>query len=250
MFIDAHCHLDFEGLIDRLDEVILNAQKAGLKAIVTSGINPATNRQALEIVSRFPNIVKASFGVYPIGASSRDEKLYDVDAELQFLSQNKDRFAIVGECGLDYKTGKDKELMKDGFSKVLEMAKKLNKTVLIHSRKAELDCIEMCQSHGMKKVIMHCFCGRKHLVKKAYDLGFNFTIPTTVVKLQQFQEMVAEVDINHLLCETDSPFLSPFKDKRNEPAFVVESYKKIAEIKGMDIEEVKNNIWMNFQRLF
>lgn len=253
LFIDIHCHLDFEGLAERLDEVIKNAKKAGLKAIVTSGITPDTNRKVLEISKKYPDIVKPSFGLYPPDALSRETEKkneFDVDEELKFWQKNKDKFISIGEVGLDYKNGKDKIMQKEVFEKVLETAKKLNKPVIIHSRKAEEDAINILESSGHKKVLMHCFSGRKHLVKRAYDLGYYFSIPTHVVRLQQFQEMAKEIDINHLFCETDAPFLSPFKDKRNEPAFVTESYRKIAELKGMTLEEVEKNIWMNFERLF
>ncbi|MBW2988861.1 TatD family hydrolase [Candidatus Woesearchaeota archaeon] len=252
LFIDVHCHLDFEGLIERLDSVIKNARNAGLKTIVTSGITPETNRKALEIASKYPDIVKPSLGLYPIDALSREgqDKNLDVDKELEFWNKNKGRFISIGEVGLDYKNGKDKKMQKEVFEKVLDTAKKLKKPVIIHSRKAELDAIGILESSGIKKVVMHCFSGRKHLIKKAYDLGYSFSVPTNVVRLQQFQEMVREIDINRLFCETDSPFLSPFREKRNEPAFVAESYKKIAEIKGMDLEEVEKNIWMNFERVF
>ena len=251
--IDIHCHLDFEGLIERLDEVIENAKKAGVKRIVTSGITPGTNRKVLEIAAKYPDIVKPSLGLYPIDALTREEgkvNEFDVDKELEFWQKNKDKFISIGEIGLDYKNGKDKAMQKAVFEKVLDTAKKLNKPVIIHSRKAEEDAINILESSGYKKIIMHCFSGRKHLVKRAYDLGYYFSIPTNVVRLQQFQEMAKEIDINHIFCETDSPFLSPFKDKRNEPAFVIESYKKIAELKGMDLGEVEKNIWMNFEKLF
>ena len=252
LYIDVHCHLDFEGIIERLDEVIQNAKKAGLKHILTSGVNPETNRKILEIASKY-DIVKPSFGLYPMDALTREEgkeNIFDVDKELQFLEQNKDKFISIGEVGLDYKNGKDKQMQKAVFEKILETAKKINKTVIIHSRKAESDALDILESLEMKKVIMHCFSARKHLIKRAYDLGYYFSIPTNVVRLQQFQDMVKEIDINHLFCETDAPFLSPFKDKRNEPAFVIESYKKIAEVKGMTLQEVENNIWMNFEKLF
>ncbi len=252
MLVDVHCHLDFEGLRERLDGVIENARKAGLKSIITSGINPETNKLALEIASKY-DIVNASFGIYPIDALEREglikEKI-DVDEELRFLEKNRDKFICVGEVGLDLHSGKDLERQKEAFSKILDSAKKLNKTVLVHSRKAESEALDVLESSDTKKVIMHCFTARKHLVKRAYDLGYNFSIPTNVVRLQQFQDLVELVDINHLLTETDAPFLSPFKDKRNEPAFVVETIKKIAEIKKMTKEDVVNNIWMNYQRLF
>ena len=253
MLIDIHCHLDFEGLAERLDEVISNAKKAGVKTIVSSGVNPETNRKILEIQKKYPDIVKASFGLYPMDALSRESdksNVFDVEEELDFLEKNKNKFVSVGECGLDYFNGKNKEMQKVVFEKVIEKAKKLNKPLIIHSRKAEEDALDTLESSGYKKVVMHCFCANKKLVKRAYELGYYFSIPTNVVRLQQFQEMAKDIDINHLFCETDAPFLSPFKDKRNEPAFVVESYKKIAELKKMEFEEVIKNIWMNWERLF
>ena len=252
MLVDVHCHLDFEGLRERLDEVIENAKKAGVKSIITSGVNPETNRLALEYAKKY-DIVNASFGVYPVDALNREgfpTKPFDLDKELKFLEENKDKFISIGEVGLDLHNGKDLEAQKKVFSKILEIAKKIDKPVLIHSRKAELEVLEMLESHDMKKVIMHCFTARKHLVKRAYDNGYYFSIPCIVNKLQQFQQMVELVDINHILTETDAPFLSPYQDKKNEPAFVAETIKKIAEIKKMDIKEVENNIWMNYQKLF
>lgn len=253
MLVDVHCHLDFEGLRERLDEVIANAKNAGVKSIITSGVNPETNRIALEIASKYKDIVHASFGLYPIDALEREGlvgKPIDVDAEIKFLEKNKDKFISIGEVGLDMHSGKDLNRQKEAFGKVLEAAKKLDKTILVHSRKAESEAIDMLESFGMKKVIMHCFTARKHVVKRAYDLGYYFSIPPVIVRLQQFQDMADFVDINHILTETDAPFLSPFKEKRNEPAFVTETIKKIAEIKKMDIVEVENNIWMNYQKLF
>ena len=102
---------------------------------------------------------------------------------------------------------------------------------------------------------MHCFCGRKSLVNKIIDNGWFLTIPTSVVRSSQFQENAGITPITQLFCETDAPYLSPFKDskggfQRNEPAFVAEAYKKLAEIKGMELKEVINNIWMNWQKTF
>ena len=97
---------------------------------------------------------------------------------------------------------------------------------------------------------MHCFTGKKSLVKKIIDNGWFLTAPTSIVRSTQFQENVKLTPITQLFAETDAPYLSPFKNKRNEPAFVPESYKKIAEIKNMELKEVINNIWMNWQRTF
>ncbi len=101
-----------------------------------------------------------------------------------------------------------------------------------------------------KKVVLHCFSGNKKLIKHAADNGWNFSIPPVIVRLQHFQMMAEIININQLLTETDAPYLSPYPGKTNEPAYVAETIKKIAEIKGFEQEEVANNIFMNFQRIF
>ena len=97
---------------------------------------------------------------------------------------------------------------------------------------------------------MHCFCGKKNLIERAAKLKYYFSVPTNVVRAENIQNIVKMVPLSRLFAETDSPFLSPFKEKTNEPAFIIESYKKIAEIKQMTLEEVKNNLFMNYQKLF
>ena len=108
----------------------------------------------------------------------------------------------------------------------------------------------MLESSKNKKVVMHCFSGKKPLVKRIADNGWFLTVPTIVVRSFQFQDIAKNVPMTQLFCETDSPYLSPYKEQMNEPAFVIESYKKIAELKQLDINEVANNIYMNWQKVF
>ncbi|MBR9699123.1 TatD family hydrolase [Candidatus Woesearchaeota archaeon] len=247
--IDIHCHLDFPELYEQIEEVIKKAQKAQVEIILTNGIDPKTNRIALELAEKYGS-VESALGFYPPDYSRKAFNEEEFSDELAFISKNKDKIAAIGEIGMDYKNVKDKELQKMIFTKLVKLAKNIDKPMLIHSRKAEEDVIDILEKEGAKKVIMHCFSGKKKLIERASDLGYYFSIPTAVVKSEQFQETIKIVPINQLFAETDAPFLSPFKDKRNEPAFIVESYKKIAEIKNMTLEEVRNNIFMNWQGLF
>jgi len=134
--------------------------------------------------------------------------------------------------------------------KIIKLSKKINKPLIIHSRKAESDIIDILENSDAKKVILHCFSGKLKLIKKAAELGYYFSVPTNVVRSSQFQKLVEMVDINQLLTETDSPYLSPYKNRRNEPAFIIETIKKIAEIKNISINETANNIFMNYQKVF
>ncbi len=263
MLIDIHSHLDHNYFKDDLDNVISNARKADVKVILTAGINPETNRKALELAGKY-DIVKPCLGVYPIQALQKEievgeiplkENKFDLDEELKFIEKNKNKFIAVGEVGLDYSLIRDKGTQKSLFEKIISLAENLNKPIIVHSRKAEQDCIGMLQSSKLKKVIMHCFGGRKSLVKKIIDNGWFLTAPTCITRAMQFQENVKLCPITQLFCETDAPYLSPYKNKdgsfnRNEPAFIIEAYKKVAEIKGMELKEVINNVWMNWQKVF
>jgi TatD DNase family protein len=258
MLLDIHCHLDNAQFND-LGSVIDRAKKAGVKLILTNGVDHKTNVIALKLAKKY-NIVKAALGVYPLfgvdiglreGSYPMDKIVpVDVDNELKFISENKEKIIAVGEVGLDYTVKGYDDKQKGNFEKIIETAKKLKKPLIVHSRKAEKDVVEMLESSGVKKVVLHCFSGNFGLVKKAASLGYYFSIPTNIVHSEHFQKLVKEVNINQLLTETDAPYLSPFKGKRNEPANVIEGVKKIASIKGFTVEETSKNIWMNYQRLF
>ncbi len=257
MLIDVHSHLDHSLIISRIDEIIQRAKLIGLKHIVTNGINPETNRMSLELSKKCP-IVKCAMGLYPRNTLKKEVEDsgyplkiddFDLDEEANFIRKHKNNVTAIGEVGLDFVDGENKQQIVD-FGKVIELAEELKKPVIVHSRKAEQKCIEILESSSLKKIVMHCFCGKKSLVKRIEGNGWFLTVPTTVVRSQQFQDLIKIVPISQLFCETDAPYLSPYKDKLNEPAFVIESYNKIAEIKEMDITEVINNIYMNWQKVF
>lgn len=255
-FIDIHAHLDFPQIYPKLDAIIENAEKAEVNIILTNGIDKKTNRLSLEIAEKY-DIVKPCLGFYPPDAllkeTSDSMPLFDwndFEQELIFIKKNKTKIQAIGEIGMDYQHGKDKQLQKKVFTSLIQLAKQIDKPIIVHSRKAEQDVIDILEKENAEKVILHCFCGKKKLIEKASKLKYYFSIPTNVVRAENIQGIVKNVPLNQLFAETDSPFLSPFKEKQNEPSFVTESYKKIAEIKGLTLEEVKNNIFMNWQRIF
>jgi TatD DNase family protein len=263
ILVDIHAHLDHARFKDDLDQVIDRAKKAGIKSIITSGVNSTTNRLALKISEKYPDVVKVSFGIYPLDALAkeleageaegfpRDIEPIDINKELAYIKNNKDKCIAVGECGLDFNWGREHEReQKAVFQKVMDLVEKIKKPIVVHTRKAELEAIEMLESSSLKKIVLHCCMARKHLIKKAADNGWYFSIPPIITRLQHFQTMAEKVNINQLLTETDAPYLSPYPGERNEPAFVTETVKKIAEIKKMDPQEIANNIWMNYQKVF
>jgi len=255
MLLDIHAHLDHFAFKDDLDKVIERAKNV---LIVATGINPSSNRFALELSKKYEN-VKCALGIYPIEALQEEAKSgeypikieeFDVDEEIEFIQKSKNNIVAVGEVGLDYSIVKDKNKeQKDVFEKLIRLAEKLNKPIVVHSRKAEQDVIEMLETSKSKKIVLHCFCGNKKLVKRAQDNNWYFTIPTNIVRSQQMQFLAETTNINNIITETDCPYLSPFAKTRNEPAFIIEAVKKIAEIKKMDLIEVENVIFKNYMDL-
>ncbi len=259
MFVDVHCHITFDRFKEDLPLVIQRAEQAGVKYILTSGVDHSTNVAALDLANKYP-IVKASLGVYPLDAVGlghydnvpRPIESFDVDAELAFIEKNKNDVFAIGEIGLDKSPIGDCKLaeQKEVFWRCIRLAEKLKKPIVVHTRKAELECLEILESSTLKNVDLHCFTGNLKLVKRAVDLGFYFSIPAVITRLQHFQSVVKEVPLQQLLTETDAPYLAPVKDGRSEPADVVNTVKKIAEIKGITFEEARNIVFSNFQRVF
>ena len=258
LLVDVHAHLDHVDFKDDLDKVIQRAKSNSVKAIITNGINPETNRLTLEISKKY-DIVRAALGIYPIDALQKEieigeyplkPNIFDLDKELAFIEKNKQNIVAIGEIGLDFKYSNKKDKQKEVFKKMLILAEKLNKPVIVHSRSAELECVEILQTTKLKKIVLHCFNGKLTLVKKAINNGWFFSIPTNIVRSQQFQKIVEISPLSLLLTETDAPYLSPFRGIKNEPSFVIETIKKIAQIKSLDQEEVANNIYMNYKRVF
>ena len=261
--VDIHCHLDHKRFKKDLDKVIEKARENNVKSIITSGVNSSTNRLILDIQEKFKDIVKCSFGIYPIDALEseieageadgfvRDTESFDLNKEIDWIIKNKDKCIAIGECGLDYKwvTGKEKE-QKQIFQKVIETTEKIKKPIIIHSRKAELDALEILESSKIKNIVLHCFNGRKSIIKKAIDLGYNFSIPPIITRLQHFQMMAEIVPINQILTETDAPYLSPVSGKRNEPANVRVTIKEISKIKKISEKQVADAIFKNYQKIF
>jgi len=168
---------------------------------------------------------------------------------LNFIESKKEKIVAVGEVGLDFKETEEREKQIKTFKKIIWLAQKINKPLIIHSRKAEEEVIEILEQTKVRKVILHCFSGKKHLLERIKKNYWMISIPANVKFSEHFQMAAKMFPIEQLLCETDSPFLHPSKEKNNEPANVIESYKKISEIKSLSLNEIENIIEQNYFRL-
>ncbi|MEK6792462.1 MAG: TatD family hydrolase [Nanoarchaeota archaeon] len=251
MFIDVHCHLDKiieEGV--SAEQAIKNANAKGVNIIIVNGTDHEQNIKVLDLAKKHEE-VKAALGIYPLDALELSES--EIDEEIKFIMENKRVVVAIGEVGLDLKEEelhKTLDKQKIILAKFVNLAIKLNKPIIVHSRKAELHTIELLEQLKAKKVIMHCFSGKMSLVDRIVVNGWSLSIPANVNYNQQFQDVVKRVPLQSLLCETDSPFLHPLKEWPNEPSNVIYSYKKIAKIKSTSLKQAEQEIESNYLRLF
>ena len=248
MIVDVHAHMTYEDYKEDIDEVIKRAEKEGVVVIISAGTNNKNNIATLELAKKY-KIIKPALGLYPLEALEFSEK--EIDSTLDFIKKNKKNIIAISEVGLDYHSITDQnEKQKKLFQRIIKLGEETKLPLIIHSRKAELDVIELLEKSKLKKIVMHCFGGNLKLVKRIENNGWFLSIPTNIVFSSHFQAVVNQTSISNILTETDAPYLSPVKGTRNEPSFIKHTIKKISEIKSLDAKEVENIIYMNFQRLF
>lgn len=243
--VDTHCHLeDKEFDIDRVD-VIKRAQNENIH-IITSAIEPETWQKGLSIAELWDS-VDASIGCNPINFRNADNAV-------EFIRANSDSIVAIGEIGLDYyyeRNHHNRKQQQDAFRGFLEVAKVLRIPIQIHSRSAGKAALEVLYSAGMEMVHMHAFDGKPSLARMASnDLGYYFSIPTSVVRSPQKKKLVKAVDIEHLLLETDSPVLGPDHEKRNEPSNLLIALKEVSSILNREEEELRTLILENTLQLY
>jgi TatD DNase family protein len=242
MIIDVHAHLDFFSK-NKLKKIQENQK---IKLVITNSVNIKSIEKNLKISKKYPKI-KLAVGLYPENNLSSNDLIF----LSKIIKEIKSKIIAIGEIGMDFSNEfPNKQLQKEIFMKQLEIAKQLNIPAIIHTRKAEKEIIDILEEEGYSKIVLHCFSGNFKLIKKAIDLGYYFSIPTNIVRSEHFQKAIQLIPKNKILTETDSPYLSPFKEKQNEPAFIEETIKKMSEIWQISKEEVEKIIERNFNELF
>lgn len=248
-YIDIHSHLDFEIFDENRDELVRKIEEEKVK-VYSNTLNPKNYKYAREL---FKNTsINVCPGFYPKDiAKAKEEDLTEF-----FNILETEKYDLVGEIGLD-KNFYDKEeevlfeKQVEYFKKILDYTFKNQIPIVIHTRKAEGEVLEILENYikeyKFNKVCLHCFTGKKKFYSKIKELGIYCSIPLMVLNLVQFQELVKFLPTSKLLVETDSPFLHP-KKEINTPLNVFQIYDKIAELKGYDKIEIINIIYRNYQR--
>jgi len=258
--IDTHCHIQTSQYDADRDEVIKRAQHTGT-GIVIVGCDYMSSVAAIKIAENIGSGAWASVGLQPV--DSRKE--FDCSGLVQ-LGMSSSKVVAVGETGLDWHflAGEDDIQQEKGrqlklFTDNISLAKELGKPLIIHSRDAHKDIVEILrQSYGQwnegdqERGVLHCFTGTLDEARQYLKLGFLISFTGIITFAQQYDEVVREVPLEKLLIETDAPFLAPipFRGKRNEPAYVEYVARRIAEIKECVIEKVEKQTTNNAKRLF
>ena len=262
--VDVHMHLTHAQFETDHAEVVKRAYETGLRAIIVNGLEPASNRQILELCANDPyKILKPAVGIYPLDAVNallppdfpQRISRFDVDAEILFIKNlaTQKKIIAVGECGLDGHYVDEPYFAEQErvFDALIEVAIAADLPIIIHTRKREVRAAEMLAFRKAKKVDFHCFGGRtKHAQKWAEEYGWNFSIPANSRKNEAFGSLLRNLPIENILTETDAPYLAPVRGERNESMNVLGTVQHLAELRNWDFERAANQIWENYQRLF
>ncbi|MEN3330098.1 MAG: TatD DNase family protein [Acidobacteriota bacterium] len=253
MFVDSHAHIDGEEFDGDRGEVIQRAHSAGVSLILNVGTgDPHSDafERAVELGRQHDSIYTA------IGTHPHDARLYDDAAEEKIKNLiNNEHLIAWGEIGLDFHyDNSPRDVQIEVFKRQLRAARECDLPVVIHTREAESETIEILQNEYDGSGVFHCFSGSLELAQRAVEIGFmiSFSGIVTFKKADELRAVAKEVPLDRLLIETDCPYLTPipYRGKRNEPAYVVEVARCLATLHGIDIEDMARLTTENFNRFF
>lgn len=242
--IDSHCHLTYPGLREILDEAIEEAKKK-LDAVVTCGLpyervktDKYSALEAVDLSRKNPGFIFVTLGLHPTQVPEMSDA--EIERYISFIRENSDSIVGVGEIGLDKYWIKDEEVhrrVKEVFKGMLRLAEKLGKPVVIHSRKAEEEAVEIIETFSLKKVLLHSYTGNMTVAKRALQDDYYFSVNYRVTNTKTMRKIARTFPLDRILTETDAPFLSPVGGV-NRPANVRFVVEEVAKLRKMDVDEV------------
>jgi TatD DNase family protein len=253
MLVDSHCHLDFPDFANELDAVVTRAEAAGIGRLVTISTRVRRHADVLAIAERFPNVY-CSVGTHPHNAHEELE----IPADDLLARARHPKVVAIGEAGLDYHYDfSPREAQEQGFRTHIAAARISGLPLVIHAREADADIARILKEEtgkGAFPAVLHCFTGGRELAFTGIDLGLfvSFTGILTFKNSGALRDIAAALPADRILVETDAPYLAPgkFRGKRNEPSYVVETAKVLAQVRGVSLDEIARQTTENFFRLF
>ncbi len=249
-FFDSHMHLNHPDFAGQEEEIWQRAQSAGVTHAIVIGFNLESSHRAITLAEQLPGLYVA-VGVSPHDVAETPEEYL---TELEEMASHP-KVAAIGETGLEYHYPVGpREMQIEHFLKQAELARRVSKTLVIHLRDADDDFLDILEKTPPASAILHCFTASERVMNKAVELGYHvsFSGILTFKKAQDLQTLAAKVPSEQVLIETDAPYLAPvpFRGKVCEPAMVVETAKKIAEVRGVSVEEIASLTRQNAGRAF
>jgi TatD DNase family protein len=254
--IDSHCHLADEAFAADLDPVVARARAAGVERAlcILAADAPAELDQARRVKDAWP-AVRFAASIHPHAAGGYAGRV-DEAVRLTRAAANATEAAAIGEIGLDYHYDfAPRDVQRDVFGAQVALAVELNRPVVIHSREAMADTLAVLRDAGQRRVqvVMHCFTGSADDARRALELGCHISLAgvLTFPKAEALRDVARFIPADRLLVETDAPFLAPVphRGKRNEPAWVIETIARLAEVRSVPIAQLAGELAQNFERL-
>ncbi len=251
MFIDTHCHLDFDQYDEDREQVIQRAIKNNIDAIISIGTDIHSSRESVLLSEKFATIY-AAVGIHPSDSQDADETMF---RQIEEMADEK-KVVAIGEIGLDYyRMYAPKDVQEKAFRAQLRLSKKLELPVIIHNRDAHEDVLRIALEEGIDDIggVFHSFNGSTEFLDEVIRNKFHVSFTGAVTfKNARYENLLERVPVDNLLLETDSPFLAPmpFRGKRNEPGYIKYTAEKIAGVKKMPVEELAQITSANARMLF
>ncbi len=256
MWLDSHCHLNHERIeeLGLPSDIIRSAKQAGVSGMMTICCEIDKEFSQLNSIATANENVWCSVGTHPHDAGAETEKKYTTNDIINMVNDNP-KVVAIGETGLDYYyDNSPREEQKDSFRKHIRASLESDTALVIHTRDAEDDTIQILKEEGVPKGVLHCFSGSRDLAERGLELGLliSFSGIVTFKKATELQEIAKRIPLESMLIETDAPFLAPvpLRGKTNQPANVIHTGKFIADLRGVSQEEIATKTQKNFFELF
>jgi len=247
LVIDAHCHVDSDMYSDEERYNVINRAIRYKVRMITVPLSMNERKRALELKRKYQDWIDIVTGTHPL----IDE---DIESVIKFINEHQDLIVGIGEVGLDFKPpnnsfeSMEKQVKK--FEKFIDLAKEIDKPLVVHSRSAGRQSIDVLIRKNAERVLMHAFSGNVKYVRKGLEAGFYFSVPPTSYGNTQKINLIKTVPLDQMMLETDSPVLSPIKDVKNEPLNVLFSAYIVSKIKDIDIIDVIKATTKNAKEFF
>jgi len=252
-YVDAHLHLTDPAYSGLVEDVLKNATENGVDCLLSNGTDYDTSVRTLDLAKQYGNRVLAAVGIHPWTVTNANREL-DLEIFEKVLEENREHVAAIGEVGLDGQYPQDdtkRARQREVFQFFLRLAEQYQLPIMIHSRLAVDDVLNMLPSFSLPRVVLHWYSGPVEHLRLIKDRGYLITVGPSILYSKQTAQIARHADRAIILTETDGPvrYFGPFKGKPTRPSFIIDVVKELAKVRNEKIEEIRNEVWENFRSI-